>query len=95
MGHEIVMLLLSFCVCSRDTAGNILCNDLSGVDNDDFVATLVKMVTCLLKCYHERLDVCDKPLLNVWTLLENGVLPCKHAYFKLRDDSGKNILPKS
>ena len=62
----------------------------SGVDNDDFVTILVKRVTCLLKCYDQYLGVCEnKPLLNAWTqamMLENGILPRKHACLKLRDD---------
>ena len=62
----------------------------SGVDNDDFVTILVKRVTCLLKCYDQCLGVCEnKPLLNAWTqamMLENGILPRKHACLKLRDD---------
>ena len=34
------------------------------------------MVTCLLKCYDQCLGVCDKPLLNAWTMVmvfENGI----------------------
>ena len=66
-------------------------HNLSGVDTDNFVAILVKRVTCLLKCYDQYLGVCEKPLLNAWTLvmmLENGILPRKHACLKLRDDPG-------
>ena len=48
MRHKIGMLLLSFSMCTHDTAGNIIRHNLSGVDNDDFVAILVKLVTCLL-----------------------------------------------
>ena len=91
MRHKIGMLLLSFSMCTHDTAGNIIWHNLSGVDNDDFVAILVKRVTCLLECYDQCLGVCDKPLLNAWTLimmLENGILPRKYACFKLRDDPG-------
>ena len=100
MRHEIGMLLLSFSVSNHDTAGNIIWYELSGVDNDDFVAILVKRVTCLLKCHKQRLGECDKPLLNAWTLimmLENGILPRKHACLKLRDDAGQKqyMLPKS
>ena len=61
----------------------------SGVDNDDFVTILVKRVTCLLKCYDQCIVVCEKPLLNAWTqvmMLENGILPRKHACLKLSDD---------
>ena len=64
----------------------------SGVDNDDFVTILVKRGTCLLKC----LGVCENPLLNAWTQvmkLENGILPCKHACPKLRDDPGNFRSP--
>ena len=78
MHHKIGMLLLSFSKCAHDTAGNIIRPNLSGVDNDDFVAILVKRVTCLLKCYDQCLGVCDKPLLNACTLdmmLENALLP--------------------
>ena len=32
----------------------------SGVDNNDFVTILVKRVTCLLKCYDQRIGVCGK-----------------------------------
>ena len=39
MRREIGTLLLSFFVSTRDNAGNIICHDISGVDNDDFVAT--------------------------------------------------------
>ena len=71
----------------------------SGVDNDDFVTILVKRVTCLLKCYDTQcLGVCEKPLLNPWTvamMLENGILPRKHsscsyshACLKVNDDPG-------
>ena len=91
MRHKIGMLLLAFSKCTHDTAGNIIRHNLSGVDNDDFVAILVKRVTCLLKCYDQCLGVFDNPLLNAWTLdmmLENGILPRKHAYLKLRDDPG-------
>ena len=55
MRHRIGMLLLSFSMCTHDTAGNTIWRNLSGVDNDDFVAILVKMVTCLLKCYDQCL----------------------------------------
>ena len=34
MRHEIGTLLLSFLVCTHDNAGNIICHDISGVDND-------------------------------------------------------------
>ena len=87
MRHKIGMLSLSFSMCTHDTVGNITWHNLSGVDNDDFVAIIVKSVTCLLKCYDQCLGVCDKPLLNAWTLimmLENGFLPRKYACFKLR-----------
>ena len=93
MRHKIGMLLLSFSMCKHATAGNIIWHKLSGVDNDDFVAMLVKRVTCLLKCYDQCLGLCEKPLLNAWTLvmiLENGILPRKHACLKLRDDSGNH-----
>ena len=66
-------------------------SNLSGIDNDDFVAILVKRVTCLLKCYDQWLAVCEKPLLNAWNrvmMLENGILPRKHACLKLSDDPG-------
>ena len=91
MRHSIGMLLISFSKCTHDTAGNSIRHNLSGVDNDDFVAILVKRVTCLLKCYDQCRGVCecDKPLLNAWALdmmFENGILPRKHAYLKLRDD---------
>ena len=65
--------------------------NLSGVDNDDFMAIRIKRVTCLLKCYDQCLGVCEKPLLNAWTMvmmLENGILPRIHACLKLRDDPG-------
>ena len=68
----------------------------SGVDDDDFVTILVKRVTCLLKCYAQCLGVCEKPLLNAWTLvmmLENGIPPRKHACLKLRDDPGTFPVP--
>ena len=61
----------------------------SGVDNDYFVTILVKRVTCLLKCYDQCVGVCEKRLLNAWTqamMLENGILPRKHACLKLSDD---------
>ena len=40
--HKIGLLLLSFSMCTNDTAGHIIRHNLSGVDNDDFVAILVK-----------------------------------------------------
>ena len=76
MRRKIGMLLLSLSMCTHDTAGNVIWHNLSGVDNDDFVAILVYMVTCLLKCYDQCLGVCDKPLLNAWTMVmvfENGI----------------------
>ena len=92
MRHTIGMLLLSFSMCIHDTAGNIIWHILfSGVDNDDFVTILVKWFTCLLKCYDQCIGVCLKPLLNAWPLvvmLENGILPRKHACLILRDDPG-------
>ena len=60
MLHKIGMLLLSFSMCTHDTAGNIIWHNLSGVDNDDFMAILVKRVTCLLKCYDQCLGVCGE-----------------------------------
>ena len=57
---KIGMLLLSFSMCTPDTAGNIIWHNLSGVDNDNFVAILVKRVTCLLKCYDQYLGVCGE-----------------------------------
>ena len=36
--------------------------NLSGVDNDDFMAIRIKRVTCLLKCYDQCLGVCAKNL---------------------------------
>ena len=83
MRHKIGMLLLSFSMCTHDTAGNMIWHNLSGVDNDEFVAILVKRVTCLLKCYDQCLGVCDKPALNTWTLvmmLGNGILPRKAGF---------------
>ena len=79
MLHKIGMLLLSFSMCIHDTAGNIIWHNLSGVDNDDFMAIRIKRVTCLLTCYVQCLGVCEKPMLNAWTMvvmLENGILPC-------------------
>ena len=73
--RKIGMLLHSMSMCTHDTASNSIWHNLSGVDNDDFVAILVYMVTCLLKCYDQGLGVCDKPLLNAWTMVmvfENG-----------------------
>ena len=49
-----------------------------------------------MKCYDQCLGVCEKPLLNAWTqamMLENGILPRKHACLKLHDDPG-NIRPR-
>ena len=97
MPYEIGTLLLSFSVCTHYNEGNIICHDISGAYNDDFVATLVKTITWLLKCFEQCIGVCDKPLLNAWTLiimLENGVLPRKHACLKLRDDPGKTYFTK-
>ena len=83
--QEIGTLLISFSICTHDTAGNIIWHDLSGVDNDDFIAILVKRVTCLLKCYDQCIGV-----LNACTLvrmLESSNIP-RHACLKLRDDPG-------
>ena len=46
---------------------------------------------CQIEGADQCLGVCDKPLLDAWTLdmmLENGILPRKHAYLKLRNDPG-------
>ena len=97
MPYEIGTLLLSFSVCTHDNEGNVICHEISGAYNDDFVATLVKRVTCLLKCFDQCFGVCDKPLLNAWTLiimLENGVPPSKHVCLKLRDDPGQKYFAK-
>ena len=82
MRHEIDMLLHPFSICTHENAGNNICHDISGVDNDDFVTILVKRVTSLLKCYDQYLGVCDKPLF-ITLLLENGVLSPKYACLKL------------
>ena len=90
MRHEIGTLLLSFSVCTHDNAGYIICHDISGVDNDDFVATVVKMVTCISKCYGQCLGV-----LNAWALimmLENGGRPRRNACLKLRDYPSKKYF---
>ena len=87
MRHEIGTLLLSFSVCTHDNAGNIICHDISGV------ATVVKMVTCILKGYGQCLGV-----LNAWTvimMLENGGRPRRNACLKLCDYPSTNMLPKS
>ena len=89
MRHKIGMLLMSFSMCTHDTADYMIWHNLSGVDNDDFMAILVKRITCLLKCYNQCFGVCEKPLLNAWNrvmMLENGILPRMHACLKFRDD---------
>ena len=65
MRHKIGMLLISFSMCTYDTAGNIIWHNLSVVDNDDFVTIHVKRVTCLLKCYDQFLGVCGT--LGLWS----------------------------
>ena len=86
-----------FCPSPYARICNIICHDISGVDNDDFVAVLVKRVTCLLKCVNPCLGVCHKPILNDSTLiimLENGFITGKHSCLKVRDDPGKTYLTK-